>query len=494
MIQVAVIARRASAPPLPGAEVVVIGDDGPAMARNRALAACDDEVLALLEDDVVPAPGWLEALEAAWATADPDIAVIGGPLDGAPRVDGPAATYPGGNVSFRAAALRGAGGFWPARGHPDQRDWFSEEHEAQRELQRMGWRSAFAPGAAVRRTARPGLGARFRSGARRQVVGEPRARNALVRDLLRGRNVAETLGALAGRADRDFEPVARTTPFLPSVPVPAARRPKAPAPRVLLYHRIAELESDPLGLAVSPHNFAEQLEVLRTRAVVPLTQIAEAEPGALAVTFDDGYADNLALRDAGIPITLFVATGHVEEQRPFWWDQVDAVCRARTGERVDVEDRAFVLGDRARHYLHQWLQPRAPQEIAAALATLGAPATDRPLTVDELRDLAGHVDVGAHTRNHRSLRHAPEDEQHEEIVRSCDDIERWLGRRPTAFSYPFGVPGDAFDETAMRLVREAGFEHAVANDPSAGGGRFAIGRHAVPDVGGDAFARWLEAG
>ncbi len=501
MIHVAVIARTGVnwSAPVPS-QVVVIGEDGPAMARNRALEACDDEVLALLEDDVEPAPGWLDALTEAWASADADVAIIGGPLDGAPRVDGPAATYPGANVSFRAAALRGAGGFWPARGHPDQRDWFSEEHEAQRELLRIGWRSAFAPGAAARRTTVPGVRARFRTGARRQVVGEPRRRTDLLRDISRGRNLAESLGALLGRARHDFEPVASSTPFLPSVPMKRGQtrfsRSVSP-PRVLLYHRIAYLESDPLGLAVTPQNFAEQLEVLRTRPVVPLEQITDAPPGALAVTFDDGYEDNRRLRNAGIPITLFVSTGHLEEQRSFWWDQLDAVCRARTGTRIDLEDRAFILGDRARHYIHQWLQPRAPDEIAAALDALGVtegpdPSVTRALTVDELQALAEHVAIGAHTRNHRSLRHAPEQEQRDEIERSRDDIERWLGRRPTAFSYPFGMPGDAFDETAMRLVREAGFTHAVANAPEGSAHPFALPRHAVPDVDGERFARWLD--
>ena len=34
-----------------------IGSDGPAMARNRALAGCDAEVLALVEDDVAVEAG-----------------------------------------------------------------------------------------------------------------------------------------------------------------------------------------------------------------------------------------------------------------------------------------------------------------------------------------------------------------------------------------------------------------------------------------------------
>ncbi|MGH2822062.1 MAG: glycosyltransferase family A protein, partial [Thermoleophilaceae bacterium] len=142
-----------------------VGPDGPAMARNRALAACEAEVLALVEDDVLVEPGWFEALTAAWEGAEGRLACVGGPLRasfaaGRPAwlsddlvdtfatldmgertalVDARRGTFHGGNVSFRADALRGVGGFWPARGHRDGRDWFSEEHEAQRELARAGW-------------------------------------------------------------------------------------------------------------------------------------------------------------------------------------------------------------------------------------------------------------------------------------------------------------------------------------------------------------------
>src|SRR3954453_10881068 len=109
MIDVAVIARR-RAPLLDavldalrdagatGARVVYVGPDGPATARNAALVACTDEVLALVEDDVLVAPGWLAALEAAWRDAGDDVAVIGGAL---PPVGARAAPPPpGGHLLF----------------------------------------------------------------------------------------------------------------------------------------------------------------------------------------------------------------------------------------------------------------------------------------------------------------------------------------------------------------------------------------------------------
>ena len=60
--------------------VVRIGPDGAAMARNRALAACNADVLALVEEDVAVEAGWTEALVAFWTDADAALATAAGPL------------------------------------------------------------------------------------------------------------------------------------------------------------------------------------------------------------------------------------------------------------------------------------------------------------------------------------------------------------------------------------------------------------------------------
>jgi peptidoglycan/xylan/chitin deacetylase (PgdA/CDA1 family) len=462
-----------------------------ATERNAALAACTEEWIAYREPDVVAAPGW-----GVPRVAD-DVAVIAGPLTGAFGVHQESSeTFQAGNVAFRAAALRGVGGFWPARGHEHGRDWFSDEHEAQRELLRAGWKKAWAPEMAAHRMPSARLRRAARFGARRQIVGEPRSGAELLRLAAHGRPalIAEAVGGLLGArlAGRDFEPVADRTPFRASVPIPR-RAARASPGTVLLYHRVIARAADPLGLCVSPRHFAEHVEILRDRDVVPLDEVG---PGQLAITFDDGYHDNVGAADllGDLPATLFVSTGHIDEGRPFWWDEIRRVLAAGSGP-LRLRDQAWPgRSDVERRYLGAWLQGLPPVEIEALLAELrawagverGPEPDDRPLTVEELRALPWAL--GAHTRDHASLRALSPHEQRTQIERSRDDLAAWTGKRPTAFSYPFGAPGGDFDATTERLVREAGFSHIVTTSPTGPGAR-----QSVPDIDGTQFASWLSS-
>ncbi len=269
----------------------------------------------------------------------------------------------------------------------------------------------------------------------------------------------------------------------------------APGSMLLLYHRIAATDADPWSLSVRPSHFAEHLEVLRGH-IAPLTEISgnshsARRAGRFALTFDDGYADALhtalpLLERHDAPATVFVATGGVDDGRPFWWDEIVALTAAQ-GESVRRELHALLDGLDVTSQQEQLAALRAEAGVATSV-----PAQARALNREEIVRLAtgGLVEIGAHTVSHPKLAALAPAAQEREIGDSRDFLAAIVGHPITSFAYPHG----RHDGTTRRLVREAGFQRACTSqygtvrrhtDP------LRLPRLEVPDCDGDAFARIL---
>jgi peptidoglycan/xylan/chitin deacetylase (PgdA/CDA1 family) len=303
-----------------------------------------------------------------------------------------------------------------------------------------------------------------------------------------------------------------------------------------MYHRVAELDLDPWSLCVTPQHFAEHLAVIQKIAhPISLQQLnRDRQQGtiphrAVAISFDDGYADNLdrakpILESDGIPATMFVSTGYLGAQREFWWDELARIL-LKPGKlppqlslTIDNNLSEWELGAAsdysqsqpgARMFLYysiwQVLRDLAEIDRQQALANISTWANDDsqprsnylPLTVDELATLGSGelVEIGAHTVNHPFLPAQPLAVQQAEIDRSKLELERILNRPVTSFSYPFG---DRTAET-IELVRAAGFNCACSTQPDIVWQRsnyLDLPRFGVEDWNGREFAErlamWLQ--
>src|SRR3954468_4865073 len=107
---------------------------------------------------------------------------------------------------------------------------------------------------------------------------------------------------------------------------------------ILIYHRVAEDPIDPWRLCVTPENFARQMEVLRNRGfkTVHVSELADCVHAhrlprkTVAVSFDDGYRDNLdaarpILEKYEMPAAHFATAGYIGSDEPFWWDLLDTI-------------------------------------------------------------------------------------------------------------------------------------------------------------------------
>lgn len=317
---------------------------------------------------------------------------------------------------------------------------------------------------------------------------------------------------------------------------------------ILLYHRIAEPLCDPWELCVTPGRFELHLECLRRsydvlsmhelrgklkRGVVP--------DRAVAITFDDGYADNLnvakpMLERFSAPATVFVATGPIGSKRDFWWDQLatllllpsqlpdtlelylrgqrvrwrllqPAAAKRRKGLHADGRTSNDVLLDRNQLYYAVYnelrlLNTHSRSEVLDQIAEWSRAPCDwfrrqQTLTENELRELArgSLIEIGAHTVTHPVLSKLTQDEQRNEIIRSRERLSEILEKPITSFAYPHGTRRDFTRETAC-IVAGLGFDCACSAEAGAvwpSSDLYALPRMSVGNWDANVFEKMLRS-
>ena len=189
--------------------------------------------------------------------------------------------------------------------------------------------------------------------------------------------------------------------------------------RILTYHSVGKRDHE---MNVSPAAFRDQVHWLADHQNLLDMEAAVAGGAGVAITFDDGYRDNLTeaapiLKDAGAPAAFFVVAG-------------------RLGGRLDHDD------GRTHADLMTW---------------------------DEVLELEGMgFTIGAHTMTHRRLSSLSEGEQREEVAECWRILDERLHNAVRGFAYPFGSALDYTERTKV-LVREAGFSYALSNRYGANG-------------------------
>lgn len=173
-------------------------------------------------------------------------------------------------------------------------------------------------------------------------------------------------------------------------------------PRVLMYHSIENNTSD---LSVSPAKFEQQLKWLTAKGYrfVTVSELLkmDAENNVVALTFDDGFADN-----------------------------------------------------------YRYMFPLLTRYAAKATVYLAPDITGiDKLSVAQIQEMqaSGLCEFGAHTLNHVNLSQLDEHQANEEIIKSKQKIERITQTECRSFAYPFG----RYTDRTVELVKAAGFDSAV---------------------------------
>ncbi len=242
---------------------------------------------------------------------------------------------------------------------------------------------------------------------------------------------------------------------------------------VLTFHRVRPGGDDPRTRAMrtldAPVDDFRRLLVWMRERYEPLALrdwLERPTPPArpsFAVTFDDGWADNgehafPVLRELGIPATIFLATGAVEERLPFWW------------QLPGLSDAEIEL---LKHRSPRWLEAR----LAEHPEFRKIHAADF-LTWDQIREMgrSGLVHFGAHGHRHVLLDLLDRAEAAEDVRRCWTLLNQHV---PEALVPALAWPnGNARADLAAEL-EALGLRAA-----------FGTGRGRVGAAGAAAAARW----
>ncbi len=259
---------------------------------------------------------------------------------------------------------------------------------------------------------------------------------------------------------------------------------------VFLFHKVPQHSPSLVANDLDLASFERYLDFVQEHfQILPLGEAVDRlknnrlPAGVGCITFDDGYPDWLTgvvplLLKRNIPATFFITTGQFDGM-PMWHERISCAIQNVQGLELtlpatfgidplpvhgDEERRAAVA--RLEHFLKY--QPLDRREILLAeLESLAAVSPDDVprMTAEQLRLIHGKgFAIGAHTINHPILTLCTSAQARDEIGGAREILAGMIGGPVTSFAYPNGHPVTDYSEEHIRMVRQAGYLHAVTTD------------------------------
>lgn len=262
---------------------------------------------------------------------------------------------------------------------------------------------------------------------------------------------------------------------------------------ILRYHAICGPEGYAYAspaICISPDAFDAHLAYLAASynvvslpdAVKSIRNRRPLPPNAVAITFDDGYADNLAAARAlaryGLTATFYITAGCLADGQPFWPSElrylVAGIPEVRTtlhvGDvRVELdlgsnEGRSDAIGRLTKTFKAHPVpvRERLRDELRSKSTRFAMPRV--MLTWDEVREMhALGMTIGSHTMTHPNLPNAGLAAARDELFGSRTRLEEEIGAPVTMFSYPNGGAERYLTPLVQQVVKEVGYEAATTS-------------------------------
>ncbi len=268
-----------------------------------------------------------------------------------------------------------------------------------------------------------------------------------------------------------------------------------PGVAILMYHSVMD---DPLqasttlgGIVHSTKVFREQVELIaRDHNPVTLADVLlfvhgekELPPRSVAITFDDGYADNFevaapVLDRTGVPAAFYTVVDCVENARLPWparlhyafyttekstWAESNGTLwplkspEQRDGAFLKACDDCCQLAGTTREQFVSGIERDLEVEFRSDKNPM--------MTWEQLRGLTrrGHI-VGSHTMTHPNMAYVPDADLRTEFVESKRRLEEALNSRVDHFSYPCPALSPHWRDRTVNASAQAEYRTAVTTN------------------------------
>lgn len=262
---------------------------------------------------------------------------------------------------------------------------------------------------------------------------------------------------------------------------------------ILNYHGvIAEPYTRINNRHVPAAQFEQDLRFYRKHfQVVSLADIfAHPEPGGsknrpkLAITFDDGFENNLTyalpiLEKYACPATIFVMSANLDEPDFLnWADIVEVLYVSGKHSRINMMGREFIQRDGsyfaaegASESIGDFIKNQGKDRLASLAALKQLIVDDKALAErfrqqirlmdgQQLRTLAQSkwVEIGSHSRYHFNLGRVSNELAEEELRVSKADLEQHLQKEVASFAYPDGD----YSPSTLDLAAQVGYARQLS--------------------------------
>jgi peptidoglycan/xylan/chitin deacetylase (PgdA/CDA1 family) len=220
---------------------------------------------------------------------------------------------------------------------------------------------------------------------------------------------------------------------------------------ILNYHRVLpsnKIDNSLVNISVSTDNFINQLNYLKKNFnIISLDELllhlkSKSNEFKIAITFDDGYADNLnyaypILEKFNVPATIYIITKFINNKSIPWWIKLDYFIK----NQKKIASTKKKLFNFYKNKLLSSDQLAIDKNVLSILGKNNKLKCNKIfLEQKEIQYLSKQklITIGSHSHSHYNFSQLTEELTLSEFKTSKSILEKIINKRILHFSYPYG--------------------------------------------------------